>query len=235
MKTNRVGEYWTNNDGEKLEIIEYKGVNNCTVRFEDGTVVENVQYHNIISKNIKNNNRKSVFGVGFIGYGNHKASVKSKHTKCYSTWKSMLMRCYYKYNENNKTYEDVEVDEDWHSFQEFAEWYLINYIEGWELDKDLLNNHTKIYSKNNCCFLPKELNILLKESKKSTGTTKVHNKYKSQIGRNKTHIHIGSFNTIEEANNAYKLEKKKQIVTMAEKYKEQLNSVVYNKLINYEV
>ena len=96
-RTNRQGEVYTNNDGENLQIIEYNGVNDCTVKFEDGTIVKNVQYHNIVSGGIKNNNRKSVFGIGYIGYGIYKASIKSKHTKCYSIWRGMLQRCYFQY------------------------------------------------------------------------------------------------------------------------------------------
>ncbi len=48
-RTNRQGEVWTNNDGENLHIIEYNGVNDCTIEFQDGTIVKNIKYHNIIS------------------------------------------------------------------------------------------------------------------------------------------------------------------------------------------
>ena len=86
-RTDRQGEVWTNNDGENLHIIEYNGVNDCTIRFGDGTILKNIQYHNIISGCVKNSNRKSVFDVGYIVYGTHKASVNGKHTKCYSIWR----------------------------------------------------------------------------------------------------------------------------------------------------
>ena len=119
-RTNRQGEWWVNNDGENLHIIEYNGVNDCTIEFEDGTIVKHIQYHNIVSGGIKNNNRKSVFGVGYIGYGIHKASIKSKHTKCYSIWRGMLQRCYYQYKEFNVSYENVDVCNEWHNFQNFA-------------------------------------------------------------------------------------------------------------------
>ena len=119
-RTNRQGEVHTNNDKEYLQIIQYNGVNDCTVKFEDGTILKNVKYHNILSGGVKNNNRKSVFGVGYIGYGNYKASIKSNHTKCYSIWRGMLQRCYYQYKEFNITYENVDVCDDWHNFQNFA-------------------------------------------------------------------------------------------------------------------
>ena len=234
-RTNRQGEVHTNNDKEYLQIIQYNGVNDCTVKFEDGTILKNVKYHNILSGGVKNNNRKSVFGVGYIGYGNYKASIKSNHTKCYSIWRGMLQRCYYQYKEFNITYENVNVCDDWHNFQNFAKWFEENQIEGWQLDKDLLCTDYKIYSPITCCFIPQEINCLLKEQKETTGTVKVKNKYKSQIGVDKIHNHIGTFDSLEDANKAYKEEKKKCILNVAEQYKEQLNINVYNKLINYEV
>ena len=234
-RTNRQGEVWTNNDGETLHIIEYNGVNDCTIRFGDGTILKNIQYHNIISGGVKNNNRKSVFDIGYIGYGAYKASVNGKHTKCYSIWRGMLQRCYYKYRELNVSYEYVTVCEEWHNFQNFAQWFEENYVEGWELDKDLLSIDKKIYSPSSCCFIPKEINCLIKEQKETTGTVKVKDKYKSQIGKNKIHNHIGTFDSLEDANKAYKEEKKKYILSVAEQYKKQLNINVYNKLINYEI
>lgn len=234
-RTNRQGEYHVNNDGESLHIIKYNGVNNCTIEFEDGTIVKNIQYHNIVSGGVKNNNRKSVFSIGYIGYGKYKASIKSKHTKCYSIWRGMLQRCYYEYKGFNSSYEDTEVCNYWHNFQNFAKWFEENYVEDWELDKDLLNPDKKIYSPSSCCFIPKEINCLLKEQKETTGTLKVGNRYKSQIGMDKIHNHIGTFNSIEEANNAYKKEKKKHLTNIIQKYKEKLNIEIYNKLLNYEI
>jgi hypothetical protein len=236
-RTNRQGEVYINNDGENLQIIEYNGVNDCTIEFEDGTIVKNVQYHNIVSGGIKNNNRKSVFGIGYIGYGIHKASIKSKHTKCYSIWRGILQRCYFQYKDFNTTYLNVNVCDDWFNFQNFAQWFEENYVEGWQLDKDLLCNSSdsKIYSPTTSCFIPQEINCLLKEQKETTGTVKIKDKYKSQIGKSKVHNHIGTFDSLEDANKAYKEEKKKYILSVAEQYKKQLNINVYNKLINYEV
>jgi hypothetical protein len=57
----------------------------------------------------------------------------------------------------------------------------------------------------------------------------------SQLGKSKVHNHIGTFDSLEDANKAYKEEKKKYILSIAEQYKKQLNINVYNKLINYEV
>lgn len=234
-RTNRQGEWHVNNDGESLHIIEYNGVNDCTIEFEDGTIVRNIQYHNIVSGGVKNNNRKSVFGIGYIGYGKHKASIKSKHTKCYSTWRGMLQRCYYQYNKFNSTYKDIKVCEEWYNFQNFGDWFEENYVEDWQLDKDIICPDCKIYSPETCCFVPQEINCLFKEQKETTGTTKIRNKYKSQIGINKIHKHLGNFNSLDDANKIYKKEKKKYILNIVEQYKDKLNINLYNKLIDYEI
>jgi hypothetical protein len=238
-RINRQGEWWVNNDGDNLLIVEYNGVNDCTIKFDDGTILKNIKYHNIISGGVKNNNRRSVFGVGYIGYGKHKASIRSKHTKCYAIWRGMLQRCYYQYKDFNISYKDVTVCEEWHNFQNFAEWFEDNYnpetMEGWQLDKDLLSTDYKVYSPITCCFIPQEINCLIKEQKETTGTIKVKDRYKSQIGKNKVHNHIGSFDSLEDANKAYKEEKKKYILNIAEQHKDKININVYNKLINYEV
>ena len=57
LLNNRVGEKHLTNKCGFVEIIDYKGIFNCTVRFEDGTIKENVQYYNIttgsVAKDIK--------------------------------------------------------------------------------------------------------------------------------------------------------------------------------------
>ena len=60
-RTNRQGEVWINNDGETLHIIEYNGINDCTIRFGDGTILKNIQYHNIISRDDYKTIRLSIF------------------------------------------------------------------------------------------------------------------------------------------------------------------------------
>lgn len=70
--------------------------------------------------------------------------------KAYSKWASMINRC------NNGW---AEVCEEWKTFEGFYPFFKENYVEGWELDKDLLSPpNKKIYSKDTCAFLPQSLN-----------------------------------------------------------------------------
>ncbi len=52
----RRGEKHISNEGEPVVIIEYFNAYNCTIQFEDGTIVNNLQYNNIKNRNIKKNN-----------------------------------------------------------------------------------------------------------------------------------------------------------------------------------
>ena len=40
----RVGEKYITNEGYEIEIIEYFGANNCTIKFNDGTISRNKKY-----------------------------------------------------------------------------------------------------------------------------------------------------------------------------------------------
>jgi hypothetical protein len=46
-KLNRVGEKYITNEGYKVEIIEYFGWNNCTLLFECGAIVQNINCSNL--------------------------------------------------------------------------------------------------------------------------------------------------------------------------------------------
>lgn len=78
------------------------------------------------------------------------------NTKSHVTWVSMIYRCYGKFK--NKYYKGVIICKEWHNYYKFAEWYDVNYIEGFVLDKDLFSENQKIYSPETCCFLPVAIN-----------------------------------------------------------------------------
>jgi hypothetical protein len=56
-----------------------------------------------------------------------------------------------------------------------------------------------------------------------------------QINCRSKKIHLGSFNTVEEAFKAYKKAKENQIKELAEQYKEQIAKNIYNTLINFQI
>ncbi len=188
---------------------------------------------------MKNLHNKTVCNVGCIGVGNYKPTFNGKRTKANEVWKDMLQRCY-KYIEINPTYKDCSVVEEWHNFQNFAAWFEENYVEGFELDKDILVKRNKIYSPETCCFVPKKINYLFIKCNKTRGlypigVSLVHNRFQTTIRKNGKTINLGRFNTIEEAFKAYKIAKEQYIKEVAEKWKSQITEKVYQAMYNYQV
>ena len=244
-KIDRTGEIGYNN-GERMTIIRYGNWDDIDVQFDDGTVVEHNQYSNFKAGKIKNPYFPSVFGIGFIGVGKFKTNNKNgKATKCYNTWVHMLERCYNpKYHEKKPTYKSCTVDEQWHNFQNFAQWYYSNYYEFEDeklaLDKDILHKGNKMYSPETCVFLPVSINSLFIKSDKTRGeypigVSKVKDKFEAWLSKGNKRIRLGYFNTPEEAFLAYKKAKEEYIKQIAEKYKSQIPYELYQAMMNYEV
>lgn len=235
---NRVGEKH-NLKGEEVEIIEYFGWDNCTIRFQDGSEMKNIRYFNLTRGKVKNPYKPSVCGLGYLGVGKHVKKINKVSSKVYSVWSSMIRRC-----ENGKrsTYQDVKVCKEWECFQNFGDWFEENYkshMEGWELDKDILIKGNKIYSPETCAFVPKEINNLFVKNDKGRGKLpigvsfcKMTNKFKvsSEYGNGKT-----TFDTPEQAFNTYKIAKENRIKEIADEWQPLIEDRVYQAMYNYQV
>ena len=157
----------------------------------------------------------------------------------------MIKRCYNKKaTEKEPTYIGCAVDERWHNFQNFAEWYDENYnpetMKEWHLDKDILIKRNKIYSHETCCFVPQEINLLFVKSnntrgKYPIGVYKENRKFITQVRINGKREIVGSFNTPEQAFQAYKTAKEQYIKEVADKWKDKIDPRVYNAMYNYKV
>ena len=106
--------------------------------------------------------RKAISGVGAndAHYAtNPIVNDKQIRDPAYQAWGSILVRAYsQKYHAARPTYSDVTVCKDWHSFSAFRAWWLDNYKEGWQLDKDLLVPGNREYSPDACIYIPSMLN-----------------------------------------------------------------------------
>lgn len=232
---NRVGEKFITNEGYEIEIVEYFCAINCTIRFESKLEIYNISYKVIKNGSIKNPYHRSVQGIGYYGIGYY----NSQKSRRYTVWSNMLQRCYNEsYQEKYPTYKDCSVAEEWHNFQNFAKWYEDNYVEDFELDKDIVNKENKIYSAQNCCFVPREINALFKHENMRedlpTGVKRHGNKYQSLIMKNGKYTFLGTFKTILEASEMYKITKESIIKKLANKWRYKLNLTVYDILINYK-
>jgi hypothetical protein len=234
---NRLGERYITNEGCEIEIIEYFGCNNCTVRFKDGNIKKEIQYDNIKSGRLRNPYRKSVYGVGFIGEGKYKSKINNKTTTYYKAWNNMFERCYNNSLNRNPTYKDVTVCNEWHNFQNFAKWYEENWkpwMEGWHLDKDILLKGNKIYSPETCCFVPNEINRLFtRVDNYKKGVYKSGINFVALISLKEGDKYMGTFKTVEEAIEVYKKAKEVYIKEIANEWKDKIDTKVYDAMCNY--
>lgn len=241
-KVYRNGKHGFNNQGCKMTIIEYKDSRHCTVKFEDGTVVKDIIYTSFIRGSVKNNNYKSIYGVGYFGYGKYTSDYQA-----YSYWFNMMNRCYNpKYLSTRPTYLQCYVCEEWHNYQNFAKWFEKNYYEisGQEmcLDKDILVKGNKEYSPKTCVFVTALINSIFtkcdsKRGECSIGISKKdggkYRAYVSNYGKSKAGLH--SFENEIDAFNEYKREKERYIKEVADKFRNDIPQKLYEALYRYEV
>jgi hypothetical protein len=243
----KVGEIFTTNEGFTVEIVNYKDSDNVDVIFEDGHIIT-VQYGHLKRGKVRNRNRASIFGVGFIGIGKYKTKEEdnSKHNKFYITWRNMIERCNSEnYKQQYPSYNNCSTDEYWHNFQNFAKWYEENYnpeiMEGWHLDKDILVKGNKVYSPETCCFVPNEINSFFVKGKSRRGNCLIgvslhrDGKFMASCNLNKKVKNLGYFKTELEAFQAYKYFKENLATELADKWRGQITEQVYQALINYKV
>ncbi len=216
---NRIGEKHFTNEGLEIVITEYFGKDNVTIMYSDGFILKNIQYNRLISGKVKNYNFPSVKKIGYLGYG--KFNPKDNKDS-YFHWYAMITRCYCEnYQKTRPRYKGCSVDERWHNFQIFTEWFNKNHVEDWQLDKDILVKGNKVYGPETCCFIPSIINSLFVKSNSirgnyPIGVLKKGRRYRTSLKINQKVIHIGYFSTQTEAFFAYKKAKEKRIKDVAE-------------------
>ena len=196
--------------------------------------------------------RSSVYGVGVNDWHTVCFYInkdgKKKPIKEVLLWRAMLSRCYSEYTKSVRpTYKGVCCEDSWLYMSRFISdvsqlhGYENAFTDDWVLDKDILVKGNKLYSKETCCFVPKEANgcFTLRTQHRGSypiGVSKKENgRFVARCGHNGKRVVIGTFDTVEEAFDAYRLTKKKEILRLAEKYKGVVDDRVYQALLNYEI
>ena len=140
----RTGIHIKSNGGSMMCCVRYGGSNDVDVYFPRyDYLAEHITYGQFKSGSVKCPYEPTVFGYGYIGQGIYKTRENGKPTREYATWLNMLCRCYNtKFHEKHETYKGCIVCEEWHNFQNFADWYnenssvdYVNYI--WKKHKVL--------------------------------------------------------------------------------------------------
>lgn len=243
----RTGEESINFQGYEIVVIKSNGAHDVTVQFNDyrKSIRYNVSYQEFLKGSVKNLFHPEIYGVGYFGEGVYTARVDEKMSKCYTSWINMLGRCYNLLNlKKQNSYKDVTVCQEWHNFQNFAEWFYKNYnpeiMSNWHLDKDLICKECKMYSPKTCCLLPPEVNAIFQNKviSKSTGVRGVHkegNKYTTTISKFGKQTYLGLYETIEEAHNAYNNAKKEYLDELSERWKGTLPDKVCNAIRDFDI
>lgn len=250
LRTNRLGEENCNKYGTLMKIIEYNRSDNVVVEFQDKYKYKIKTTYDYFKKgNLINPYDRNIYGIGFIG--EEISTYRYSKTESYKYWYAMMRRVY---NDNQlklkPTYKQVTVCNEWHNYSEFKKWFDNNYYkienQQMELDKDILFKGNKIYSPENCIFVPHIINSLFIKANKSRGDLPIGVTYKKKnkkycsncsmsIDGKVVYKHLGLFKTPEEAFYAYKTFKEQYIKEVADEYKDRIPQKLYEAMYRYEV
>lgn len=241
--------FQTNLSGECV-VVNYKNSKEVLVRFVETGYETVVQANKISTGAIKDHTLPTVYGVGYNNQGNYPSSEitekGTRTTKAYSTWVSMIQRCYSKENHHkNPTYADCGVNSVWHYYQNFAEFFYEDPWRqpGWTLEKDLLVKGNREYGPDTCVFAPRDINAFACRSQNSRGEFPIGVHYKKANSRyGATYrdgkgllVHIGYFSTPEDAFYAFKEKKEALAKQIADKWKDAIDPRLYQALYRYTV
>lgn len=240
-----VGSVWDGKYGN-LIVKDYINKNKVLVRFINTGYEKFTDSSAIRKGTVKDPYFPTVAGVGCIG--NTTSSVNGKVKGSYHVWRGMMSRCY-EYKKSSRTYYgEVEVCKEWWCFEVYEKWYNENYIEGYQVDKDLTIAGSKIYSPETCCFIPNRINCIM--GKKKYNTIRRHEnlpvgvsyhirdgKFTAQCFDGDKLQHFGYHDTPDSAFSAYKEFKEELIKSIALEYYESgsISNAVYKSLMNYKV
>lgn len=182
--------------------------------------------------------RKLVYGVGI----NDMTSARQHPS--HQMWRGMLARCYSSRSHlKEPTYIECSVCDEWLRFSNFAKWFDDNYVEDYELDKDLIQKGNKVYSPETCCFIPHKINQALTNRRMHRGQNPIgvyctkNNTYSAKCSIDGHVVRLGTYTSKEEAFSAYKRAKENYFKELAEKYYKEgeITERVYHALLDYKV
>ena len=162
----------------------------------------------------------------------------------YRVWHNMLKRCYStKYQEKNPTYKGCSVSEEWLRFSNFRAWMECQDWDGMQLDKDLLLEGNKVYSKETCVFVTKVVNNFTIDRSNDRGEWLIGVNWHKGAGKfvsqccnpiTKKQEHLGYFMWEKEAHQAW-LERKLELATLlaAEQTDKRVAKALVERYTNY--
>ncbi|MFJ3117854.1 hypothetical protein ACIPI6_15065 [Pseudomonas protegens] len=169
-----------------------------------------------------------VYGIGVkdVPYKTVKSEDgQPKHDPFYSKWSDMLMRCYSRrYKAKYPTYEGCQVVEEWLYFSGFRAWMVKQPWQGNALDKDIIIPGNKTYSPDACAFVPRWLNNFLCDNAAQRGSWPIGvsllpgGKFSATIESGGRSMHLGRFNSPDQAHKAYLIAKAEETYKRIQRY-----------------
>jgi hypothetical protein len=161
-----IGQVFKTESCGAVVVSDYKNRENVTVVFVDTGYSLTTKKDVLVRRErprLRDPLARTVFGVGFIGVGPHKAHHKGQDTKPFSIWRAMLRRCYYRGGAHRQaSYDGCAVDPVWHNYQTFAAWFVEHYPQDgrrYQLDKDMRVPGNKTYGPQYCQFVTQQENL----------------------------------------------------------------------------
>lgn len=185
--------------------------------------------------------RKPIYGVGINDSPYMTQVMISGGRACcpaYSCWSSMMQRAMGDvFKKKNKTYHGVSVCDDWLTFSKFKSWWILNVIDGWQLDKDIIGNG-KLYSPDSCIFVPGWLNKFTSSREACRGELPIGVSLHKKTGKFKAECcqrdgsrgYVGLYSTKELAAAAWKSRK----LDLAKEYKSDMDAIsgeIYSRVV----
>lgn len=255
IKKERVGQKRINKQGYEMECIVYNSYDDIIVEFKDKyKCIRHTHWNKFLNGDVNNLYHPTICGIGIVG--NRRPTVNNNtggKSKEFEAWMSLMKRSFSKLvKDKHETYKDVTCCDEWLVYDEFYDWLhnqenFNKWYNGsrWCIDKDILKKGNKIYSPDNCCLVPSNVNSLFTKTDALRGDCPigVHRDKECgmyiaacNVGKGKN-TYIGYYCTPQDAFLAYKNVKEKYIKQIAqEEYdKGNITEQCYNAMMSYEV
>lgn len=184
---------------------------------------------------------KLVKGVGVNDMPKGSISHKSQCLPFYQTWTNLLSRTHLEsFWIKQPAYRGCTMSPEWLTLSIFKEWYDENFVEGWQLDKDLLIRGNMHYSPETCRYVPKALNTFDNQSKSGTTGTAERKGFNLKkpwqafinIEGSKKKKMLGYHETQAEAYHAHFVAKTEQAHILVDRYRGQVSDDVLDSILN---
>jgi len=233
-----------NTQGTPMKIIETIDITFVLIEFLDQFRYQvKTRYDNFRKGTVMNPYDRTISKIGYIGIGKYNGNVRTTEfrKKINNCWADMIRRCYSEKDRSiHATYQNCYVSDNWHNFQNFAEWYEENFYqvgtERMHIDKDILYKNNNFYSPDTCIIVPQRINMMfitrtrLVDSDLPQGIYRVAKGCYSSMYNAKS---LGIYDSLAEVLNIYNQAKYKALCKVAEEYKEKIPTKLYDALYNW--